>query len=177
MKKLDLRQFKKTLEQKNKNQLIQEISMLCQKFPQVKEYYQAQEGGEAEVLTKYKRIIQKEFVEDTSKEFPKLRFSVARKAINDFKKLSKSPELLADLKLTYVESVSEFNNEFGPDAEKFYLIPEEMFNEVLGELKANGLLEKFQSRAHSLVENATDGWGHFDTLCDYYTEYYGAFIR
>ena len=64
-----------------------------------------------------------------------------------------------------------------PDAEKFYLIPEEMFNEVLGELKANGLLEKFQSRAHSLVENATDGWGHFDTLCDYYTEYYGAFIR
>ncbi|MFT5369169.1 MAG: hypothetical protein ACI8V2_004143 [Candidatus Latescibacterota bacterium] len=177
MIKFDLRQFKKKLEQKDKSELIQELSMLCQKFPQVKEYYQAQESGGVELLTKYKRIIQKEFVEGTSKGFPKLQFSVARKAINDFRKLSKSPELLADLKLTYVESVSEFNNNFGPDTERFYLIPEEMFNEVLRELKANDLLEKFEARAHSLVENATEGWGHFDTLCDYYEEYYGEFIR
>jgi hypothetical protein len=65
------------------------------------------------------------------KSLPKARFSVARKAINDFKKLTNNVELIADITLTYVESISSFSSEFGADSEEFYTKPENMFEEVL----------------------------------------------
>ena len=47
MKNLNLEEFKEKLEGKEKSELISEISMLCEKFHQVKEYYHAQEDGAA----------------------------------------------------------------------------------------------------------------------------------
>ena len=56
-------------------------------------------------MNKYKSIIEKEFIEGKTRGLPKMRFSVARKAVNDFKKLTNKPELIADIMLTYVESI------------------------------------------------------------------------
>ena len=140
--------LKKRLSKKKKAELIQEISTLCQKFPQVKEYFKAQEGDAGDVIRKYKDIIEREFVDGKTRSmFPKARLSVARKAVNDFKKLSKDPDLVADLMLTYVESVSLFCDDFLPDTETLYVASEKMFEDALKLLQQHDLLEKFEPRA------------------------------
>ena len=106
MSKTNWTQIKKQLQDKTKQELLKEIGTLYQKFPQVKEYYQVQTSGVTEVLEKYKNIIEKEFIEGKIRGLPKARFKVARKAISDFKKLTKDPDLIADLMLTFVASVS-----------------------------------------------------------------------
>lgn len=106
MAQFSITDLKTRLAQKNKAELIQEISTLCQTFPQVKGYYQAQSSDIQNILEKYKNIIKKEFVATKSQNLPKARFAVARQAINNFKKITKEPELIADIMLTYVESVS-----------------------------------------------------------------------
>ena len=108
MTKINWTQIKKVLAEKSKQELLKEISILYKKFPQVKEYYQVQTTAVDEVLEKYKTIIEKEFIDGKTRGLPKARFNVAKKAISDFKKLSSEPDLLADLMLTFVASVSSF---------------------------------------------------------------------
>ena len=132
MDKFTITNLKTQLSQKTKEDLIKEIATLCQTFPQVKEYYKAQGGDIQELAKKYKDIIEKEFTGGTTRGLPKARFSVVRKALNDFKKLTNDPELIADIMLTYVESISWFNTAYGPDDEEFYNRPEDMFETVLG---------------------------------------------
>ena len=175
MNKLTVTQLKKQLAQKTKEELIKEIGQLYQKFPQVKEFYQAQTGDIDDILASYKEIIEKEFIEGKTRGLPKTRFSVARKALNDFKKISKDPLLIADLMLTYVESVSWFNTEFSPDAEEFYTRPEDMFEEALALLQQHNLLAHFQEQARDIVANATEGWGYYDSLKERYEDAYGAY--
>jgi hypothetical protein len=172
MSQMNSATLKRNLEQKTKQELIQEIATLYNKFPAVKEYYQAQEGDINLVLEKYKDIIRKEFSIPTKGE-PKARLSVGKKAIQDFKSVTQDPELLADIMLTFVESVSEFNNEFGPDVESFYTSPENLFEKTLELLKKHNLLPLFKDRAHQIVKNATDGWGHQDTLEEFFENFYG----
>ncbi|MGK7897815.1 MAG: DUF6155 family protein [Xenococcus sp. (in: cyanobacteria)] len=177
MDNFTITKFKKQLSQKTKEELIKEIATLCQKFPQVKEYYKAQGSDIQEIVKKYKEIIEKEFIEGKTRGLPKARFSVARKALNDFKKLTNEPELIADIMLTYVESVSWFSTEYGPDSEEFYTRPEDMFETVLALIKKHKLTKKFQDRAYNIVKNATEGWGHKESLADRYGEVYGDFIE
>lgn len=54
MPKFTITNLKKQLAQKSKEALIKEITTLCQTFPQVKEYYQAQGSDVTALLTKYK---------------------------------------------------------------------------------------------------------------------------
>jgi len=173
MAKLTITNLKKQLSQKTKNELIKEIAKLYQTFPQVKEYYQAQGSDIEEIAKKYKDIIQKEFIEGKTRGLPKARFSVARKALNDFKKLTNEPELIAHMMLTYVESLSWFNTEYNPDVEDFYTRAEDLFETVLGFIQKHQLLERFQPRAYHLVQNATEGYGHQDSLCERYEQVYG----
>jgi hypothetical protein len=173
--KFTISNLKKGLAKKTKQELVQEILILCQKFPQVKEYYKAQGNDVKDVLMNYKDIIEKEFVEGKTRGLPKGRLSVAKKAVNDFKKLNRSPELIAEIMFTYVESLSWFSSEFCPDREEYYTSPEDIFEDVLGLLKKNNLLGKFERRAYKIVKNATDGWGYQDSLQERYEDVYGDF--
>jgi hypothetical protein len=175
MKKFTITQLKKQLSQKSKEELIKEIATLCQTFPQVKEFYQAQGEDIQALLNKYKDIIEKEFIEGKTRGLPKARFSVARKAVNDFKKLTNNVELIADITLTYVESVSWFNSQYGPDSEEFYTKPENMFEEILALIEQHNLLDKFKERAYEIVEYACDGYGYQDSLRERYEDVYGDF--
>lgn len=170
-------QIKKELAEKPKKELIKEISVLYTKFSQVKEYYQIQSLDATDILQKYKNIIEKEFVEGKTRRIPKARFNVAKKALSDFKKLTSDPDLLADLMLTFVASASNFNSNFAPDVEKYYRIPEDMFEDVLKLIEDNKLQVKYQQRAYDIVNNAIDFWGHFDSLEERYEEVYGKFIK
>ena len=172
MTKFSLTDFKKELNQKTKKELINEISNLCKKFPQIKEYYQDQYRDPIKVLEKYKDIIEKEFVHGKTRGCPKARLNVAKKAIQGFKKVNDNPVLLADIMLRFVECVSAFNSDFGVDEERYYTSPEDLFNKTLKLLKSNNLLQKFNVRASQIVENACQSWGHYDTLSDIYAEYY-----
>ena len=169
--------LKKALSKKTKGELVNEISTLCQKFPQVKEYYQALRGNPKDVLNKHKTMIEKEFIEGKTRGLPKARLSVGKKAISDFRKLSKDPELITDLMLTFVESVSWFSAEYGPDREAFYTSPEDTFEKALKLAEKNGLLGKYKLRAKKIVINATDGYGHQDSLHERYEDAYGEVIE
>lgn len=177
MKKFTITQLKAQLAQKTQAELIQEISTLCQTFPQVKEYYKAQSSDIHEVVAKYQLMIEKEFIEGKTRGLPKARLSVARKALTDFKKLTDDPALIADMMLTYVKSISWFNSEYGPDVEEFYTNPEDMFEKALALIAKHHLEEQFYEQAYAIVENACDGWGHRDSLQDSYEEVYGEFVE
>jgi len=176
MEKFSLTNLKKILNQKSKKELITEISILCKKFPQVKDYYKAQSFDSTEILEKYVTIIEKEFVDGKIRGFPKGRISVAKKAIQDFKKLTEDHLLLADLMFTFVECISNYNSEFGVDEEKYYNAPEDMFEKALILLKTKKLLPNFKERAHEIVENACEAWGHLDSLQNSYEEFYEDFV-
>lgn len=173
--KFTLSHLKKQLAEKTKEELLQEISNLCKRFPEVREYYQAQTSDTESILKKYKDIIEKEFVEGKTRGLPKARLTVAMKAVNDFRKLVSNPVLVAEVMLTYVESISSFSSDFGLDSEEYYTEPEEMFEELLALLKRNSLEKKYKRRAYAIVENATDSYGHQDSLRDRYEEVYGKF--
>ena len=79
MKKFTLPAFKKELAKKKKDDLIKEISSLCQQFPQVKEYYKAQYGDTSDILKRYIDIIEKEFVEGKTRECQKLEYQLLKK--------------------------------------------------------------------------------------------------
>ena len=171
-KKLTLTALKKVLNSKNKPELIQEIAELFKKFPDVKDYYQAQEGNTEAVLEKYKNIIKKEFRDGFTHGLPKARLSTARKAVQDFKKVTEYPDLVAEVMFTFVEEISNFNNDFGVDGESYYTSPEAMYHDVLSLLEKHNLLSHFQERARNIIENATHGWGHFDSLSESYYQFY-----
>ncbi|WP_321492143.1 hypothetical protein [uncultured Desulfobacter sp.] len=68
-------------------------------------------------------------------------------------------------------------DEFGVDEENYYSEPEDMFEEALKLINENGLTEKFEARAYNIVDQATESWGHFDSLQERYEKIYGDFIR
>jgi len=175
MAKFSVTDLKKQLSSKTKDELIKDIVNLCQKYPQTKEYYMAQQGDVRELLAKYKDIIEKEFIEGKTRGNPKARFSVARKALNDFKKLTKEPVLIIDLMMTYAASISWFSSAYGPDEEKYYTIPENMFAAAMEMIQKHHLEDQFQDRAVAIIKNACDAWGHQDSLIERYENVYGEY--
>jgi hypothetical protein len=169
MSQMNLTTLKKNLEQKNKQELVQEIAGLYNTFPAVKEYYQAQADINF-ILDKYKEIIKKEFSTTTINS--KARLSVAKKAIQNFKKFTKDPELLADIKLTFVESVIDFASKFGIDDNSFHTSPENLFEKTLALLKNHQMLPLFKNRSRCIVDKAADGWRHC-RLEEIYENFYG----
>jgi len=175
MAKFSVTELKKQLSSKTKDELIKDIATICQTFPQAREYYMAQHGDTQELLTTYKDIIEKEFIEGRARGYPKARFSIARKALTDFKKLTKDPVLVIDLMLTYVASISWFNSAYGPDEEKYYSNPENMFEAALKLIKQHHLEDQFRDQAVAIIKNACDGWGHKDSLLERYEDVYGEY--
>lgn len=168
--KFSVAQLKKALANKDKNELIAEIAMLCQAFKPVKEYYQNAMGDSSGVLARYKAIIEKEFVW-TKKSPPSTRLSVARQAVNDFKKVAQKPEDIAEIMIYFVECVSGFISEFdGPESQ--YTSAENMFFDALKYIEQNILLEQFADRTKKIVEAAVEAYGHNDTLSQTREEYY-----
>jgi hypothetical protein len=100
--------LKKELLKLTKEQLVEQILDLYEKNKSIKEFYDfyLNPHNEKELMDKYKKIIRKEFnVERPERSDEK--FSVAKKAISEFKSLQPSPEALADVMLFLPESACE----------------------------------------------------------------------
>jgi len=166
-------EFKASLKMLKKEELIKHLASLYQHFDNVKDYFISTLNPEEEIniQAKYKATIQHEFF--PKRGHGKLRLSIAKKAISDFKKISDSSELICDLMLFYVEQGVEFTNEYGDINEQFYISMEDMYERVLKFMKKNDMLKGFKNRCYQVVED-TDGigWGFHDTLADLYYEYF-----
>ena len=99
----------------------------------------------------------------------KINLRAARQAVLDFRRLK--PELLPllDMMISYVEIGIEVENEYGDLYEVFYSSIESMYISALRLLKVNpALLPEFKPRIEKIISESAEGWGHRDTLKDYY---------
>lgn len=173
MSKLTAREVRKYLETKTQSELINDIVSFVTKFDGVREFYSAQmgRGFSEELLDKYKAIIRNEFF--PARGYGNARLSIARKAVNDYKKLSDNQLGLIDLMLFYVEMGVRFTNEYGDINEAFYISMESMYESALKLIATSGFSGVFQERCHKIVTDTSGiGWGFHDDLGTMYDEMY-----
>jgi hypothetical protein len=165
MKKLTISELKKILQDKSNEELMNEIVKLYKKFPDVKDFYSLNlsKEGKTEVTKKYKKIIDNQFF--PSRGIGKLKLSVARKAVNDFKKISHSTEDIADMMLYYVDNGVMFTNSYGDIYDSFYNSIETMFESALKYIAQKNLQERFYEQCKQIVEDTSGiGWGFSDQM-------------
>lgn len=156
----------------SKGELVKEIQQISRDFPVVRDYYLCKfDVNDKEVLDKYKKIVRKEFFPDRG--FGKMRLSIARKAVFDYKKISRNKESIVDIMLCYVENGIKFTNEYGDIDEPFYDSMGAMFESTLKYISDNKMREIFVARVERALKNARHtGWGFYDELEFYYEKYY-----
>ncbi len=165
---------KKELNKLTKEQLIEQILDLYDSNKSVKEFYEfyLNPSKEKDLVEKYKKIIIKEF-NVANPMSAGLRYSVAKKAITEFRALKTSPEFLADLMLTLPEAACEFTYNYGDMSEAFYNSAVNNFEAALNFIAKSNLLNYFQNRCEKCVKYASVcGYGFADEMADIYYNYY-----
>jgi hypothetical protein len=166
--------LKKELTKLTKEKLILHVLDLYENNKAVKEFYNhfLNPQNEEELAKKYKKLIRKEFnVENPMK--CTVKFSVAKKAISDFKSLQPYCLFLADVMLYLPESACELTSCFGDFSEQFYNSAWSNYEKALEFIHHNGLLEEFRVRAERCVKWASNcGYGFADDIEDVFEEYY-----
>ena len=166
--------LKKEIQKLTKEQLVEQILDLYDKNKSVKEFYDffLNPRNERDLAEKYKKIIRKEFDVDRP-ERAGLKFSVAKRAISDFKDLQPSPDALADVMLFLPECACEFTFNYGDMTEQFYNAAYNNFATALKFIAKHSLLELFKLRAGQCVQWASPcGYGFADDIESEYGEYY-----
>lgn len=168
-------ELKKHLQTLTKDQVIEQVLELYGNCKPAKEYFEyflnPDEEGQFE---KYKAIIINEFYPKGKYTEPKTRFSVAKKAIADFRALKPSPGLLADLLVTFPEMACKFTNEYGDMSEQYYTSAVNNYEAALKYLQQNNLLDNFRLRCKDCVKYAEScGYGFADEISQLFYEYYG----
>ena len=161
------------LESLSSADLIKEIKKMHKLFPDVREYYQVQlsDKGEEELLAQYKKIIKDEFLPDRGWGDAKL--SIARKAVNDFIKLSRNTLNTADIMIYYVEIGVKYTNAYGDINEPFYASMERMYEKAAEYVTENRIEYNFTGRFKKIVEDTNGmGWGFYDNLRDMFLEFF-----
>ena len=174
-KNLTVTQLKKYLSTRTQAELVDDILALYKNYSDVKDYYQIHLSGDIEqVFEKYKKIVVNEFIATGRSDFPKLRYSVARKAISDFKKISINPYDVIDLMLIYVEAGVECTLEFGDIDEPFYNSLGSMYKNTLELIMKHDYLSSFDNRLTDVVHKTRRmGWGFHEELSHWYKHYVG----
>lgn len=166
--------LKKELNRLTKEQLIEQILDLYDKNKAVKEFYDfyLNPRNEKELSAKYKKIIIKGF--DVARpERSGLKYSIAKRAISDFRDLQPSPEALADVMLTLPECACEFTYSYGDMDEAFYNGAYNNFAATLKFMDKHDLLDQFKLRAEQCVKWATVcGYGFSDEIAQVFYDYY-----
>lgn len=167
--------LKKELNKLTKEQLVEQILDLYDKNKAVKEFYDfyLNPVSEKELAEKYKKLIIKEFNVERP-ERSGLKFSVAKRAIADFRDLQPSPETLADVMLTLPECACEITYRYGDMDESFYTGTYNNFVAALKFMHKHHLLDEFKFRAVDCVKWAEDcGYGFAEDMMDAFYDFYG----
>lgn len=148
-------QVKKLLTGMSKEEVIDVMMELYDARKEARVYFDYYVNpNESSELEKFKKIVLKEFDDDISRD-PQCRFSVCRKALSDFKKLSPSADTLAEAMVFYIERVYEFSFCAGDLWEQYYDSAISNFRSTLKFLLKNNLLESMMPR---IVQIMAWGW-------------------
>ena len=160
--------LKKHLQSLTKEQIIEQVLALYDTCKPAKEYFEyLLNPNEKEKFKKYRSVIINEFYPEADRFDSSLRFSVARKAIADFRSLKPSPELLADLMVTLPEMACKFTNDYGDMWEQYYTSTITNFELALKFLQKHNLLEQFKPRCKECVKYSEPcGYGFADEISD-----------
>ena len=121
-------------------------------------------------LEEYKAIIKQKFY--PKRGYGKMRFSVCRKAVKDFKALDPSAYLLADLMLCIPEYAAEIANDWGDMQETFYDSACNNFKAAMKYIQKNQLLSQFENRIQGIMKNCeSSGYGFPDIMHQIYEEH------
>jgi len=167
--------LKKELNNLSKENLVEQILDLYDKNKSVKEFYDfyLNPHNEKELVEKYKKIIIKEFNVERP-ERSGLKFSIAKRAISDFRDLQPSPVALADVILMLPEYACEFTYTYGDMEDTFYNGAYNNFVTALKFIHKHDLLENFKLRAEQCVKWASVcGYGFADDIAEVFYDYYG----
>ena len=168
-------QLKKELQKLTKEQLIEQIIELYDMYKPVKEYYKIYLNPDniQELFEKHKAIIVQEFYPSNKSRNPKLRFSVAKKAIADFSVIKPPPKLIADLMVTLAETACRFAYESSDLWEQFYDSTANNFERALKYLQKEKLLDDFKLRCEKCLKCTVHcGYGFSDAMDGVFDEYY-----
>ncbi|MFA4887310.1 MAG: DUF6155 family protein [Candidatus Nanoarchaeia archaeon] len=95
----------------------------------------------------------------------RINLQEARRAMAEFKTISKDPEQVIELMTFYIETGTELENRLGDLYESFYDSLESVFKQVITFLNQHTeLIEKFRPRLARVIERSCEGWGHRDIL-------------
>lgn len=173
---MSVKSFKNYLKTQDEEWLRDELLTLYKTFESVREFYvpQIEPESTCQLVEKYKKILERQFSPHANRRnFLELNYSVARKAIRDFKKVNANPSLAIDLQLTYVEYGVECTLEYGDIDARFYDSMESMFHKTLKDIEKYGLKDQFQKRCLAIQQNTADlGWGFGDAILKLCNEYF-----
>ncbi|MEI6554506.1 MAG: DUF6155 family protein [Paludibacter sp.] len=166
--------LKKYLQSLPKEQMIETVLEMYDNMKPVKEYLEFfLNPNEKEMFEKYRNVIINEFYPKGKYTEPKTRFSVAKKAIADFRALKPSPELLADMMLTLPEMACQFTHDYGDMSEQYYNSAYNNFKAALEYMHKNSLLDSFKLRCVDCLKWASDcGYDFTGDMSDVYYQYY-----
>lgn len=136
MSKTDLRKFLST---RSAQQLAEEVLILHERFPEVREYYagRLKAANGAELFAKYARQIDQEF--STSARNPTGRPSKGREILRAYKRVAVSNEDTVALTLYYVSAVLTFMQTFGIQEDAYFRTVETAFREAAEDTAKHGL--------------------------------------
>ncbi len=170
---MKITELKKHLKKVSTDELVKDIADLYRKNNFVKDYYNTKYCSDngLSIMNKYKEVIEDEFFPVNG--YGKARLSVAKKAITEFKKLSKDKSLLAELMIFYVETGVQYTECYGDIDDTFYLSMEGMYERAVNLIIDYSLDRKFKDRCLKIVNDTVNmGWGFHDGLGDTYYSYF-----
>ncbi|MFI0436014.1 MAG: DUF6155 family protein [Parachlamydiaceae bacterium] len=170
---MTIKKLKEHFRKQEQESLLDEILTLYKTFDAVKEYYDSRFEPNAthDISQRYKKILEEQFC--PKKGFPELKYSVARKAISDFKKVSSNYLDVLDLQLTYVEYGVKCTLDYGDIDERFYNSMESMFEKTLKGMNEYGVLKTFQKRCLNIhTQTQWMGWGFRDAIENLYKDFF-----
>lgn len=155
MSKRDLKNY---LSELDKGQLEEQIIELYEKFNAVKVFYDfIFNPKEEKLLQEYKLKISNEYfpisrVRSRGKTKPKLRRSVAQKAIKHFITLGVDCFLIADIMLYAIEIAQTYSSENGIKQELFYKSMLNSYEQATNYIVSNGIFNEYKSRIIAIHE-------------------------
>lgn len=168
MSKAEVKKYIKSLERNSLEELVMDLYSARKEAKEYLEY--VTKPNDKGKLEEYREIITKEFF--PSRGEAKLRFSVCRKAVSEYKSLDPAPEFLADLMLYIPECASEIANDWGDMWEQFYDAAENNFKAAMKYISEHHLQSQFQKRIDIILHNCeSSGWGFPDDMWQIYYDY------
>ncbi|MEM1358457.1 MAG: DUF6155 family protein [Bacteroidota bacterium] len=146
------RDFLKLVKSLEDEELREELKVLYERFPAVREYYQMELSPNTQkLLAKYKKAVRKAFFPSRGRRMGKRGRSESRKAIKEFATISIHSRDIIELKLYRVAVMIEAISYFRVVNESFHDSIVKSFAQVCAEAEKEVMLDTFRSNITELV--------------------------